>query len=252
MDSKTFSRKFFSSYLWGNIFAIFIVVALLAIGVKYGIDIYTHHGESIVVPNVVHKQFDAAKQIMDERGLTIEVSDTGYDKRLPPDCILEQTPIGGKRVKSTHIIYVTINAASAPMLVIPDIIDNSSLREAQARLLAMGFKVGDPQYISGEKDWVYGVIVNGHHVQAGDRVPADAVIIIQVGDGMRSDVDTMFMEEQEPEYGYVEEPIEPEPDEDDYSDEEDNSDDEYPMPENGNTPKENTAPPATSTETNKQ
>ena len=115
MVSKRFISNFFSTYLWGNVLAIVIIIILLSLGVRYGIDYYTHHGESIVVPDVIHKQFDDAQDIMDKVGLRIEVSDTGYVKELPPDCILEQTPAGGKRVKSTHVIYVTINAANAPV-----------------------------------------------------------------------------------------------------------------------------------------
>lgn len=197
MTSREFFHKFNSTYIWGNILAIVILVLLLAIGVKFGLDYYTLHGESIVVPNVIHKQYDDAVDIMDKVGLKIEVTDTGYVKDLPADCILEQSPVGGKRVKSTHVIYVTINAASAPSLVIPDIIDNNSLREAQAQLLSMGFKVGEPEYIPGEKDWIYGILVNGKHVQAGDRVPADAVIVLQVGDGTREITDTSGLNESE-------------------------------------------------------
>lgn len=190
MTSKGFVHSFFSTYVWGNVLAIVILVTMLSIGVRYGIDYYTHMGESIVVPNILHKQYDDALDIMDKVGLTIEVADTGYVKDLPPDCILEQTPAGGKRIKSTRVIYVTINAASAPTLPLPDIADNSSLREAQAKLLSMGFKVGDPEYIPGEKDWVYGVLVNGKLAQAGDRIPNDAVIVLQVGDGTRNANDT--------------------------------------------------------------
>lgn len=76
--------KIFSTYLWGNIYAMFLVLALLCVGLKYGIDLYTHHGESIVVPNFVHKQYDDACDMADKVGLTIEVSDTGYVKELPP------------------------------------------------------------------------------------------------------------------------------------------------------------------------
>ena len=54
----------------------------------------------------------------------------------------------------------------------------------------MGFKVGFPEYIPGEKDWVYGVLVNGKLAQAGDRIPNDAVIVLQVGDGTRNANDT--------------------------------------------------------------
>ena len=146
MTAREFFHKFNSTYIWGNILAIVILLAILSIGVRFGLDYYTLHGESIVVPNVIHKQYDEAVDIMDKVGLTIEVTDTGYVKELPADCILEQSPVGGKRIKSTHVVYVTINAASAPSLVIPDIIDNNSLREAQAQLLSMGFKVGEPEY----------------------------------------------------------------------------------------------------------
>ncbi len=202
MTTREFFRKFNSTYIWGNILAIVILVLMLSIGVRFGLDYYTLHGESIVVPNVIHKQYDEAVDIMDKVGLRIEVTDTGYVKELPPDCILEQSPAGGKRVKSTHVVYVTINAASAPSLVIPDIIDNNSLREAQAQLLSMGFKVGEPEYIPGEKDWIYGILVRGKHVQAGDRVPSDAVLVLQVGDGTRQISDTAGL--KEPEYEEVE------------------------------------------------
>ena len=229
MASRRFIDNFFSTYLWGNVLAIVILVVILSLGVRYGIDFYTRHGESIVVPNVIHKQFDEAQDIMSKVGLTIEVADTGYVKDLPPDCILEQTPVGGKRIKSTHVVYVTINAASAPTLELPDLIDNSSLREAQAQLLSMGFKVGEPEYIPGEKDWIYGILVNGKHVQAGDRIPADAVVIIQVGDGTRDVTDPASLH---PVFGY--EDVEVEEPEDEYEYEWV----EVPVDENGNEIKE--------------
>lgn len=209
-------RKFFSTYLWGNIYAMFLVVALLGIGLKYGIDIYTHNGESIVVPNFIHKQYDDAVDIADKVGLTIEVSDTGYVKELPPDCILEQSPVAGKRIKSTHVVYVTINAATAPTLELPDIIDNSSYREAEAKLLSMGFKVGDPEYRPGERDWVYGITVNGRAVHTGDRISKNATLVIIVGDGTRDYADTSLIDQDEYEGVDVPEEDKTKNDEDDY------------------------------------
>ena len=207
MTGKDFFGKIASAYVWGNVIAILIVIALLCIGVKYGLDFYTHHGESIVVPNIVNMQFDEAEDKLDELGLTLVVSDTGYVKTLPPDCILEQTPVEGKRVKSDHVINVTVNAASAPRLVLPDVIDNGSFREVSSMLASMGFKLGEPQYIPGERDWIYGILVNGRKVAAGDRIPKDAKLVIQVGDGTRSATDTLSVNEEEQiEYEEVEEP----------------------------------------------
>lgn len=191
MTSSEFFNKFKSKYLWGNLFAMVVVVILLCVGVKFGIDLYTHHGEAIPIPDIRHKNFADAARILDDAGLQIEVTDTGYVRNLPPDCILEQSPAPGDRVKSGRIIYVTINSGHTPTLTIPDVIDNSSLREAMAKLTAMGFKLGTPQYIPGEEDWVYGILVKGRHVVAGDKVSIDAVLTIQVGNGQRDAADSV-------------------------------------------------------------
>ena len=118
------------------------VVVLLVVGVKFGIDMYTHHGEAIPVPDIKHKSFADAKQMLAHAGLLIEVTDTGYVRTLPADCILEQSPQPGDFVKSGHVIYVIVNSANTPTITMPDIVDNSSMREAMAKLRAMGFKVG--------------------------------------------------------------------------------------------------------------
>lgn len=191
MTPTEFINKFKSKYLWGNLAAMFLVVVVLCVGVKFGIDLYTHHGEAIPIPNIRHKSFADAERILEDVGLQIEVTDTGYVRSLPPDCILEQTPGPGETVKEGHIIYVTINSDHSPRITIPDVIDNSSLREAMAKLTAMGFKLGPPQYVPGEEDWVYGILVKGRHVVAGDKVSIDDVLTIQVGNGQRDASDSV-------------------------------------------------------------
>ena len=191
MTTSQFFAKFRSRYLWGNLIAMAAVVMLLVAGCMVGIGVYTHHGESIAIPNLVHRKYADAEVILRNAGLQIEVSDTGYVKTLPPGCILAQSPAPGERVKGGRVVYVTINASHTPTLTLPDIIDNSSLREAMAKLTAMGFTLTQPQFIAGEKDWVYGVLVNGRHVVAGDKIPVDAKVTIQVGNGQRSDADSI-------------------------------------------------------------
>ena len=190
MKSSDFFGKLTSKYIWLNLAAMAAVVVLLVVGVKFGIDMYTHHGEAIPVPDIKHKSFADAKQMLAHAGLLIEVTDTGYVRTLPADCILEQSPQPGDFVKSGHVIYVIVNSANTPTITMPDIVDNSSMREAMAKLRAMGFKVGEPQFIVGEREWVYGATVNGRHVVAGDKIPVDAVVVLQVGNGPRSETDT--------------------------------------------------------------
>lgn len=191
MKSSEFASKLRSWYLWGNLIAMIVVVALIGVGVKYGLDVYTHHGEAITIPDLKNKSYSDAQQILMNLGLNIEVSDTGYIKNMPADCILEQTPQAGARVKSGNIVRVIINAPNSPTITLPDIIDNSSLREATAKLTSMGFKMGAPRYVAGEKDWVYGVLVHGKRVSTGDKISIEDAVVIQVGSGIRDESDTI-------------------------------------------------------------
>ena len=178
-------------YFWGNILAMIIVVVGVCWGTSFAIDIYTHHGESVAIPNIKQKSFADAEHILADAGLSVVVSDTGYVKSLPPDCILEQSPAAGSHVKTGHVIYVIVNASRSPEISLPDIIDNSSLREAMAKLTAMGFKLTQPQFVPGEKDWVVGVVAGTRQLQAGDKVTVDTPITIQVGNGQLSADDSI-------------------------------------------------------------
>ena len=183
MKTKEFFGKFCSKFLFWNLIAMALVVILLVVGVNYGLDWYTHHGESIRVPNIEGMRIDKARETMEECGLEIVVTDSGYNKRLPADCVLTQNPGAGLTVKSGHTIYVTINSSNSPSVAIPDVVDNSSYREAEAKLISLGFKVLPPQYVTGEKDWVYGVSCNGRKVSTGERISIEQPLTLLVGSG---------------------------------------------------------------------
>lgn len=201
MKTKDFFRKIFSVRLWVNLAAMLLVIVLLCLGVKMAIDIYTHHGEVITVPDVRRKSFADAEHILLANNLAVVVSDTGYVKTLSPDCILEQSPEPGSGVKSGRVVYVVINSSHSPMLTIPDIIDNCSYREARAKLIAMGFRVGPTEYIPGEKEWVYGLKSKGVMLHTGQKVSVNDIIVIQVGDGMRDMEDSVIYAEPEDYFG---------------------------------------------------
>ena len=193
MDSKEFLNKFKSSFLWANLLAMVLVVIVCVMGVKFGLDTYTHHGEVISIPDVRRRSFDDAERILKGLGFNVMVVDTGYVKTLPADAVLELSPEVGQKVKTGRTIYLTINASNSPVLSLPDVIDNCSFREAQAKLTAMGFLIGEPQYITGEKDWVYGVKCNGRSLAAGDRVSIEDKIVLQVGSGQRDSNDSLVV-----------------------------------------------------------
>lgn len=187
-----FLRKLFGNYIVRHLMAMVLVVILLCIGIGFGLDAYTHHGEGIVGPDLKGMTYEKAYALLDEKGLAIVVNDSGYNKQLPPNSVLAQTPAFGQKVKQGHIIYVTVNSPHSPTFAIPDIVDNSSLREAEARLMAMGFRLTAPQLIDGEKDWVYGILCQGRRISNGDRIPIDYPLTLMVGKGTFDDADSIL------------------------------------------------------------
>lgn len=182
-----FFKKLTAPIVWGNLLAMVLVVILVILGVWKGMAIYTLHGQYIEVPRVVGSQESDANYQLGSVGLVAVVVDSAYNKREPSGCILEQQPAPGRRVKRGREIYLTINSERSPTMALPDIADNSSLREAQARLTAMGFKLGPVEYVAGDRDWVYGVKCRGRNVYSGERVPIDVPLVLQVGNDKRFD-----------------------------------------------------------------
>ena len=156
--------------LWAHLLAMLLAVLLFCIGIKVGLDIYTRHGQEVAVPNIVNMDYDKARLLLEDYDLKISVADSGFNKKLPADIILAQTPGATAKVKAGHVVYVTVNS-------------NSSLREAEAKLAALGFHLLPPKEIVGEKDWVYGIISRGRRVGTGDRVSTDAPLTLIVGSG---------------------------------------------------------------------
>lgn len=172
-----------SPILWGNLLAMAAVSVGLFLALRKGLDIYTGHGKEIEIPNVTGKMPADAAYTLEMLGLRTEVEDSTYDRSLPAGIIVRQKPAAGNNVKAGRLIRLTINSRNAPTVPLPDIAGNSSLREAQDRLRQLGFRLGPVEYVSGEKDWVYGVKYAGRLVYSGDHVPVEATLVLQSGKG---------------------------------------------------------------------
>lgn len=180
-------KEFFSfknnRYLWINVLVIGALTCFIIFGVLKGIDIYTQHGDSILVPSVKGMSEDEAQLLLKHRGLECMVVDSTYEKGKPSGCILEQNPAEGQHVKSGRTIYLTINSLNVPMITLPDVADNGSVRQATARLISAGFKLTADEPVCGDRDWVYGVKLNGRQLMNGEKVPTGATLTLMVGNG---------------------------------------------------------------------
>lgn len=200
MALETIRKKLFGPVVYWNLIAMVLVGVALCIGLWVWMLQYTKHGESVEVPELKGMMLGDAEYVLEKLDLLAVVIDSAYVREKPAGVVLEQTPGAGSRVKSGREIYLTVNQKQTPTNTIPDIAGNCSRREAEARLRALGFKIGPMEFVPGDPDWVIALKVNGREVYAGERVPCDAPVVLVVGnsdaDEAGEDEDLMETEEE--------------------------------------------------------
>jgi len=181
MSLESFRKKLFGPVVYWNLIAMVLVGIALCVGLWMWMVSYTMHGESVEVPEVKGMMLSDAEYALEKLELVAVVVDSAYVRHQPAGIVLEQKPSVGSRVKSGREIYLTVNQKQTPTNTIPDIAGNCSRREAEARLRALGFKIGPIEFVPGDPDWVIALKVNGREVYTGERVPIDAPVTIVVG-----------------------------------------------------------------------
>ena len=210
MALEEFRKKLFGPYVYWNLIAMVLAGIAFCIALWVWMITYTKHGESVEVPEVKGMIINDAEYALEELDLVAVVVDSAYVRHQPAGIVLDQKPLAGSRVKSGREIYLTINQKQTPMNTIPDIAGNCSRHEAEARLRALGFKIGPMEFVPGDPDWVLALKVNGREVYAGERVPSDAPVTLVIGNtdygsGVDEFGDSLDSEIFEPLDGYEEE-----------------------------------------------
>lgn len=163
--------------------AMVLTVIVLTVITMRWIKGYTLHGQYINVPDVCGMYEADADRELSAWGLHYEVSDVRFEEGMEPGQIIEQRPKALSNVKPGRTVYLAVNSGNQPMKAIPDLADNSSLRAAQAQLSSMGFSLDETEYVSGDKDWVFGVKLDGRELRKGEMVPEGSRLTIVAGNG---------------------------------------------------------------------
>lgn len=186
-------KNFFSfrenKFFWVNIILMIVIIGVMIYAILFGLDMYTQHGRFVEVPNVKEMSVNNATTLLKDRGLKYAVIDSSYVKTASPGDVLDQNPNSGQHVKNGRVVYLTVNSLNIPLRMVPDVADNSSIRQAQAKLAASGFKLATEEFVTGEKDWVYGVKYKGRELRADEKIPAGSTLTLLVGNGSREDID---------------------------------------------------------------
>lgn len=142
---------------------------------------YTNYNEGITVPDVTKVSLDEATSLLNEYGLRHEVLDRRANSAYPADYIIDQSPSAQQIVKPNRKVYLTVNTATTPQTVVPDVV-NMSLRNAEIQLENHGLTVGTKSYESSR----FRNTILRQSVAAGDTVSRGTVVNLAVSDGLGS------------------------------------------------------------------
>lgn len=165
------------------------MLAMLAVAVVIGwlammwLRVWTRHSETIAVPAVKSLPYPSAFEMLSAEGLTGIVVDSVYDTRTKPGTVIEQNPKAGTIVKEGREVFLTINAFSPKMVTLPSLTD-ISLRQARSILEGLEItRITERRVPSEFKDLVLNALYHGSRLMPGARVPVNAEIVLEVGEG---------------------------------------------------------------------
>ncbi|MCM1292985.1 MAG: PASTA domain-containing protein [Bacteroides sp.] len=182
-----------------KVFGSIVLMCVLGCGLvwlsTYWLDLWTHHGDSITVPNVKGMHFDKACELLEADDFEVVLQDSVYEDGVAPGTVVEQNPKDSTQVKPGRTIYLTINAFYPRTVLLPSLTD-VSMRQAITMLEGIGIEDVKVKEVPSEYGGlVLAVYWNGRRMTAGTRVPLTAKIVLEVGKDLDYDsmpVDTLL------------------------------------------------------------
>lgn len=144
--------------------------------------IYTRHGKSKEIPNVIKKKLSEAVEELESKGLTVRL-DSVYDEKRPPLTVLDQYPKGGYTYKKRNReVIITYNMSKPPLVELPDL-KGRSLDIVREQMKSLKLNIGNISYIP----YPYSVFIEyqykGKTLSAGKKIQQGETLDIVMGSG---------------------------------------------------------------------
>jgi beta-lactam-binding protein with PASTA domain len=161
-------------------------IVLLWLSLRF-LDIYTHHGQSIVVPDFKGLHQNELDEYAKDNNLKYVIIDSIFDFSLEKGAVVMQDPAAGTKVKRNRKVYLTVVAQKPEQVPVPDLVD-LTLRQATAMLESYGLKVGKLQYVPDiAKNAVLKQKYEGHIIEEGARIDKGSKIDLVLGQGTKNE-----------------------------------------------------------------
>ncbi len=161
---------------------IIVSVVLIWLTMKF-LDIYTHHGESVTVPDYTGLYVDELEEYRQDDNFRFEISDSVHDATKEKGTIVTQVPLPNSNVKKNRKIYLTIIASSPEKVSMPNLKD-ITLRQAVAVLETYGLKLGNKEFVPDLGETIMKQKYKGKIIKEGDEIPKGSEIDLVIGKGL--------------------------------------------------------------------
>ncbi|MCD4710382.1 MAG: PASTA domain-containing protein [Bacteroidales bacterium] len=162
------------------------IAIILLLGTLLWLKIYTHHGKTIMVPDLTGLTMDEVGDVTSSRRLRFEVVDSVFSTEMPRGTVLKQNPNASSRVKKNRKIFLTMNAVNPEMVSMPQLI-GLSFRQARLALQNAGLVQGTIKYRPDfAKNNVLQQMHNDTVINEGTVITKGAVIDLVLGMGLSS------------------------------------------------------------------
>lgn len=148
---------------------------------------YTHHGESITVPDLSGIEISQLERVISEKKLRYQIIDSVFDPKNKGGIVLKQDPEKNSSVKQNRIVYLTVSAKLPPLVKMPNLVD-ASMRQALAVLESYGLKAGKRDFRSDPcVNCVLAQMMKGKKIETGTMIPKGSTIDLILGKGEGED-----------------------------------------------------------------
>ncbi len=153
---------------------------------------YTHHRDTISVPNLVGMSVEEMTTFLGSRGIAFEIKDSSlYNPKMKPHTVTSQTPDAGTRIKKSRKLHFTANPRIMPKVPIPaSLSQNMEFRDAERMLHNVKLDVGRITYKHAKgKNTILEISYKGtrittKQIKEGYKVPLFSKLDMLVSDGL--------------------------------------------------------------------
>ncbi len=130
---------FQSPYFLKHLAGILVFLGIIIGGSLIWLNVYTHHGEKIEVPDFSGLKLEQARRLAQSKDIQLMVTDSTYIAEKPPGIVLRQNPRARAFVKEGRKIYLTVTKRQADLVTLPKLWGNTeNYRQYAKKLQRLG------------------------------------------------------------------------------------------------------------------